>query len=111
MLLVTVLVGCIVETAPPAVTPEPVIPAPQPEVARVAEPAVVVPAPRVPPAVEVGYEHCCGNDVYRLEISCGYSELRCYERAGDGWVRTYGRFCKEQLGTACYLNGCDDRCQ
>ncbi len=105
--LLALIAGCYVEPAPP---PPAAPPRPQPVVRAPA------PAPAPPPrvreaAVEAGYHYCCGNDSYRLDIGCGYLELRCYKRTALGWERTYGRFCKENLGDQCYLNGCDDICR
>jgi hypothetical protein len=62
-------------------------------------------------AAEPGFSHCCGNDEFQLDIECGERLARCYERDGDeSWRQTYGRHCKEQLGTSCYLHGCADKC-
>jgi hypothetical protein len=108
LLALSIITGCFVEAPPPAAPP----PKPKPQVAAAEPappPAPVESAPEVA-GLEPGYEYCCGNDEYRLDIGCGYLDMRCYEATPDGWVRTYGRHCKAQLGTACYLNGCDDRC-
>lgn len=110
--LMAMLLACVVESPPPAAPPR--APAPAPEPAEIeAAPVAVAVAPVVarPAAIEAGYEHCCGNGRFRLEIGCGYLDLRCYQRTPAGWQRTYGRHCKEQLGMACYLNGCDNRCE
>jgi hypothetical protein len=63
-----------------------------------------------PSAIEGGFTHCCGDADYKLEIDCADNLLRCYEKTDQGWKYTYGRLCKQNLGSACYLNGCDDAC-
>ncbi len=108
--LLVLVAGCYIEPAPP---PPAAPPPPRSRVVRASAPA---PAPPVRVAarrasVEVGYQFCCGNDRYRLDIGCSYLELRCYQRTELGWVRTYGRFCKEELGAPCYPNGCDEVCR
>lgn len=107
--LLALAASCYIEPAPPP-------PAAPPRPARVAQAPEPAPAPPVRvaarrPAVEAGYRYCCGNDSYRLDIGCNYLEMRCYRRTELGWVRTYGRFCKEQLGAPCYPNGCDEVCR
>jgi hypothetical protein len=59
---------------------------------------------------EPGGTYCCGNHSYKLEIECGEQHMRCYEYRAGSWHYTYGRHCKKNLGLACYLNGCDDKC-
>jgi len=108
--LLALAASCYIEPAPPspAAPPPParrVVREPAPALA----PPVRVSARRV--AIEEGYQFCCGDDRFRLDIGCSYLEMRCYRRTELGWVRTYGRFCKEQLGAPCYPNGCDEVCR
>jgi hypothetical protein len=104
--------GCIIEPARTVGPPPP----PAPARTRVAaHPAPVAAERAAPQSVRVeplsaGYVYCCGNPQYRLEIGCADLDMKCYEQTPEGWRWTYGRHCKEQLGSACYLNGCDERC-
>lgn len=106
------VLGCVIEPARTVGPPPPPPPAPA-QVAAAPAPAVVAPpAPRsawVEPQA-AGYVYCCGNQDYRLEIGCADLDMKCYEHTPEGWRWTYGRHCKDQLGQACYLNGCDQRC-
>ena len=73
-------------------------------------PALPIPSQPTPPSTEPGFTHCCGNPDYKLEIDCADNLIRCYENTDQGWKYTYGRLCKQNLDSACYLNGCDDSC-
>lgn len=106
------MLGCIIEPARTVAPPPPVPPLTRVAAAR---PAPVAAQPAAPQRVWVepvaaGYMYCCGDQQYRLEIGCADLDMKCYVQTGEGWQWTYGRHCKEQLGTACYLNGCDERC-
>jgi hypothetical protein len=99
-------IGCpgSAQPAAPVAQPEPSIESPGPP----AEPAAATSGE----AVEAGFTHCCGNSVYRIEISCDGMVKRCYAKSGGGgWKQTYGRHCLRSLGEACYLEDCDAKCQ
>jgi hypothetical protein len=85
--------------------------APAPPPRAVLAPRAVAPVvPAVRPGADFGFVHCCGNAFFQLDIRCDDQLMRCYESAGDGWIQTYGRHCERELGDACFLRGCDDRC-
>ncbi|HUH02020.1 MAG TPA: hypothetical protein VML75_08480 [Kofleriaceae bacterium] len=105
--------GCVIEPARTVGPPPP--PPAQPQTRVAARPAPIAAERSVPQRLWVeplaaGYMYCCGNQRYRLEIGCIDLDMKCYEQTPEGWQWTYGRHCKDQLGSACYLNGCDERC-
>lgn len=92
-------------------------PPPAPEPSAEPEPIDTTPAmqsrldaPQEDP-VESGFNHCCGNSEFRLQIRCEDRLMRCYERNRRGrWNQTYGRHCKRELTDNCYLEGCSPSC-
>jgi hypothetical protein len=106
----TIAVGCVVAPAEPAPPPAPaVVAAPPPP----AEPAARAEAPAVSMGPsEPGFQFCCGDGAFKIEIACRDMIKRCYEKdAGGDWDATYGRHCKRRLGEGCYLSSCDARCR
>jgi len=63
-----------------------------------------------PTQAEPGFTYCCGDEAFKLQIVCEEGLMRCYEHREGRWHYTYGRHCKRNLGEACYLHGCDDKC-
>lgn len=97
--------ACVTGSSSPTTTTT--TPPPEPE--PVAAPAPVETAHVEP--VEAGFNHCCGNDSYRIEITCNGMIKRCYTNETGVWKQTYGRHCLSELGRACYLEECDAHCQ
>lgn len=104
--------GTATQPAPEPTTAAPAAPAAAPEPVEAAEEPESSPQASfvATPAVDPGFTHCCGDLHYKMEVDCGDRLKRCYVREGGEWKQTYGRHCKSQLGSACYLHLCDDAC-
>jgi hypothetical protein len=105
--------ACYLNTQPTDRRPSPsaVEPAPTPSDTSVARLTPTGRQQSFPAATEPGFTYCCGNADFKLEIECGIRLKRCYtRRPGGGWEHTFGRYCKQELGDACYMSACEQRC-